>query len=244
MELARLLLGTVVYRPYVYVFFLCFLFFSLRHLRRNGTIVYILISYLIAFFSEFSATRNGFPFGSYVYLDDTRLRELWISNIPFWDSLSFVFLSYFSWITAGALRNPRAPSERMFQWHTAFLGGFLMMLLDVVIDPVALRGDRWFLGRIYYYPNGGEYFGIPLTNFAGWFFVGTLTLLVVQRLLPKSVVPGGLWTSGVLAVYAGVFIFNLAITAWIRDWVLLLASGFVATATLAAIGLRMRAARE
>ena len=40
----------------------------------------------------------------YVYLDGTRTRELWLSNVPFWDSLSFVFLSYFSWQLAAALR--------------------------------------------------------------------------------------------------------------------------------------------
>jgi len=244
MELARLLLGTIVYRPYVYIFFLCFLFFSLRHLRRNGTIIYILVSYGIAFLSEFSATRNGFPFGSYVYLDDTRSRELWISNIPFWDSLSFTFLSYFSWIAAAVLRNPKAPSERLYHWQTAVLGGFMMTLLDVVIDPVALRGDRWFLGRIYYYPNGGDYFGVTWANFAGWFFVGTVTLLTIQRLLRRMAIPGGLWIPGVLTVYAGVFIFNLALTAWIREWVLLSASGLVAVAALAAIGLRLRTARK
>lgn len=43
-----------------------------------------------------------------------------------------------------------------------------MMLLDVVLDPLAVQGDRWFLGRVFYYPGGGDYFGVPLVNFAGW----------------------------------------------------------------------------
>ena len=52
------------------------------------------------------------------------------------------------------------------------LAGLLMMWLDVVIDPLAVRGDRWFLGRIFYYPEPGWYFGVPLANFAGWVVVG------------------------------------------------------------------------
>src|SRR5262249_61660316 len=56
----------------------------------------------------------------------------------------------------------------------AIVSGLLMMLLDVVIDPLAVRGDRWFLGYIFYYPEGGAYFGVPLTNFAGWWIVGAL----------------------------------------------------------------------
>jgi putative membrane protein len=239
MEFANLLIGTIIYRPYVYVFFLCFLLFALRHLRWKGTLIYLLAAYLIAFLSEFSATRNGFPFGYYVYLDETRSRELWISNVPFWDSLSFVFLSYFSWIVAGALRNPQAPTKTLFQWPTAILGGFLMLLLDVVIDPIALRGDRWFLGRIYEYPGGGAYFGVTLSNFAGWFIVGTVTLLLIQWLLRKRELRS-CWTSGALAAYAAVFVFNLAVTAWIREWTLFWTSSLIAAVTLTLIGLRMR----
>ena len=50
------------------------------------------------------------------------------------------------------------------------------MLMDVIIDPIAFRGDQWFLGKIYFYREPGEYFHIPLTNFAGWFFVSAATL--------------------------------------------------------------------
>lgn len=48
---------------------------------------------------------------------------------------------------------------------------------DVIIDPVALQGERWFLGEIYGYPQEAVYFGVPLTNFAGWAVVGFLSLL-------------------------------------------------------------------
>ena len=281
-ELARLLVGTVVFRPYVYAFFACFLVFALRQLRGRGTAVYLVVAWTIAFLCEYSSTRNGFPFGIYVYLDATRTRELWISNVPFWDSLSFVFLSYFSWRVAAAVRDPRAPERRMLEPRTALLAGLLMMLLDVVIDPVTLLGDRWFLGRIYYYPNGGAYFGVTLSNFAGWFFVGAVTVLVAQWLCrvnvirisePEPVHPersgaeskgqsspdvligtrrsaspsghlvdsdpstpdrrsyaqGERWAA--FGVYAGVFAFNLAVTAWIGEWKLFAASAAVAGIT-------------
>jgi putative membrane protein len=236
-EFLRLVYGTVIYRPYVYIFFICFLIFSLKHLRFLGTLSYLILSYLVAFACEFSATRNGFPFGKYVYLDGTRTRELWISNVPFWDSLSFVFLSYFSWIVAGSVRNPAHPSNSLFDAKTAFLGGFLMMLLDLVIDPVALRGDQWFLGKIYYYPEGGFYFGVTLSNFVGWWFVGTVTLLsfkTVWQIFSKN-----RWNSisrtegwGALGVYTGIFTFNLIMTAWIQNWELFIMSSGVTLLTL------------
>ncbi|MDR3606309.1 MAG: carotenoid biosynthesis protein [Oligoflexia bacterium] len=242
-DFLRLLLGTVIYRPYVYGFFACFLFFSLKRFKPAQLISYFVISYLTAYASEYSATRNGFPFGVYTYIDATRTRELWLSNIPFWDSLSFVFLSYFSWIVAASTRKPGAPREALLDWQTAILGGFLMMLLDVVIDPLSLLGDRWFLGKLYYYPYGGQYFGVTLTNFAGWFFVGASTLAIFQALarrlqwsFPEL---GPMETWGCFGVYAGVLAFNLAITGWIGAWTLFLASGILTCATLGFVSKRI-----
>lgn len=238
LQFLRLVAGTVIHRPYVYAFFVCYLAFAWRHLRGRDVMLYTLLSYGIAFAAEYSSTRNGFPFGKYVYVEDTRVDELWVSNVPFWDSLSFVFLSYFSWIVAASVVDPRSPSSALLKPVTAIMGGVLMMLLDVVIDPLTLLGDRWFLGRIYYYPQGGPYFGVTLSNFAGWFFVGTMTIFAFQRLCSAR---GESWTElstersrMALGVYAGVLIFNLAITAWIGEWLLFAASTGLASMALAA----------
>src|SRR3989442_528775 len=93
-----------------------------------------------------------------------------------------------------------------------------MMLLDVVIDPIAVRGDRWFLGRIFYYVEEGAYFGVPLVNFAGWALVGTLAIggyLVLTRDARGTRPEPG------MALYYAVLAFNLVGTAWIREGVLL-----------------------
>lgn len=239
-EFFRLFLGTIIYRPYVYAFFVCFAFFALRHLRVRGTVAWTVMAWIVAFLSEYSSTRNGFPFGIYRYFDVTRTRELWISNVPFWDSLSFVFLSYFSWVLAAALvKKQGSLTHALMKPSTTILSGVLMMLLDIVIDPLTLLGDRWFLGRIYDYPTGGTYFGVTLANFAGWFFVGMVIPLIYQqmtRLKPFSIshwreFPSlELWAC--FGVYTGVFLFNLGITAWLSEWTLLAASSCVAGVTL------------
>jgi len=63
-----------------------------------------------------------------------------------------------------------------------FLSTVLFVLQDVLIDPVALRGSQWFLGQIYYYPDKGVYFGVPLSNFLGWFLVGLAIIYCFQKL--------------------------------------------------------------
>ncbi len=57
-------------------------------------------------------------------------------------------------------------------WPVVGLTVVLFTLSDVIIDPVALQGERWFLGKIYGYSHQAIYFGIPLANFAGWAVVG------------------------------------------------------------------------
>lgn len=240
----RLFVGTIIYRPYVYMFFACFLVFATYHLGWKRMVTFLVSTYLIAYASEYSSTRNGFPFGPYSYIDTTRDRELWISNVPFWDSLSFVFLSYFSYIMACVITNEWADQTKRL---TPWLGGVIMMLLDVVIDPVALQGHKWFLGQIYNYPYEGFYFGVTAANFAGWFFVGFSTQWVFQKFLRyapwckdewRQLHPLFVW--GIYGVYAGVFAFNLAITVMIKDYVLASASATVSTVTLVALAVFLR----
>lgn len=236
-DLPRLLLGTVIDRPYVYAFLACYFFFAWRQMGAGGCVAFLVMAYLIAFGCEYSSTRNGFPFGIYVYHEALRDRELWISNVPFWDSLSFVFLSYFSWVVAGGIRAGVDQAQALRLPSTAVLGGALMTVLDVVIDPLTLRGDRWFLGKVYEYPEGGAYFGVTLSNFGGWFVVGSLIPLAYQAIERIGIVRpwrglGRVELLGAFGVYAGVLAFNLAITAWIGEWALLAVSAAVAGTTL------------
>jgi uncharacterized membrane protein len=110
------------------------------------------------------------------------------------------------------------------------LSGVVMTLLDVVIDPLAVRGERWFLGRLFYYPEGGVYFGVPLSNFAGWFVVGCVA--VGGFLIAAGARPLGSPRLGI-ALYYGVLLFNLVMTGWIGE-MLLLTCGVVLHLALAA----------
>ena len=106
--------------------------------------------------------------------------------------------------------------------HTGppLLAAFLMTALDIVVDPLAVRGGRWFLGNIFYYPNGGIYFGVPLSNFAGWFLVALLIIGIYERAthrvtLTRHPLLGPLF-------YWGILLFNFIITGYLQEWKLLI----------------------
>ena len=212
-------------RPYVFLFLLAFLAAGIRDLGVRRTALFLGWVWPLAFLAEFASTRIGIPFGLYHYTGDTRGQELFIADVPFFDSLSFTFLAYAAFCLARLVLRQSRPVL------LAVEAGALMMFLDVVIDPLAVLGDRWFLGRVFWYPDGGPYFGVPLSNFAGWWLVGTLGVGGYLWLAGKGAI-GREPTMGV-ALYYGVLVFNLALTAWIQEW-LLLASGLTLHLLLAA----------
>lgn len=227
----QLALGTVLLRPYVFVFLGVYLALATWHLGAGRALVFLLLGYLISWAAEFCSIHVGFPFGEYIYIPATRHQELWVAGVPLMDSLSYVFLAYASYATALVTLTPgrwegksfflRGEADLLGSWRVLVLGAVLMVTLDIVIDPLALRGYRWFLGQIYGYPEGGVYFGVPLSNFGGWFLV-SLALIRVLQYLASRVPPSPWWDWGRrcfpsqallgLAFYLGILGFNLVMT--------------------------------
>ena len=240
MNIALLFLKTILLRPYVFLFLAAFLFSASRLLGWRRTGVFFIITWFTAFVCEFSSTRTGIPFGWYHYTGSTVGQELYLSNVPFMDSLSFTFLLYASYCLSLLFLLParhKTANRRSFpgldlifdrsirtSWPVVTWAALLFAYIDIVIDPVALRGDRWFLGRIYYYPDAGIHFGVPLANYAGWAVVGVIALALyaaVDRRLPatglqsdESVTAKVLLGCG---LYYGVLMFNLTMTFWINE---------------------------
>lgn len=235
-EFLNLFLGTVLLRPYVFVFLAVYLVAAAAHMGWRRTLVYLPLGYAIAWLSEYSSIHWGIPYGDYFYIPATIHQELWIAGVPFMDSLSYVFLSYCSYSMAIFLLSPVLFSQGnafVLETHrvrqsrqTLVLGSFLFVFLDIVIDPVTLHGHRWFLGQIYGYREIGVYFGVPMSNFAGWLVVGFVLVGVLQMLdRQRGLEPGK--TSALHAIpgivllgpvlYASILLFSLAVTFWIGE---------------------------
>jgi uncharacterized membrane protein len=281
-SLAQLVWGTIVLRPYVFIFLSVYLWVATWHWGIGRTLLYLPVGYGVAWLSEFSSIHTGFPYGLYIYIPATRSQELWVLGVPFMDSLSYVFLSYASYslarlLLAGGMRTGAGQSKVVVEsavacsphpdplpsrgegnkkestwghWYTRsvghwyensagatiFLAAVLFVTIDIIIDPLALRGYRWFLGQIYGYPEPGVYFGIPLSNFIGWFLVGIIMMALLRGL--ESWSPGAAWLSwgqrrfaGAeylgAGLYLGVLGFNLSLTFYIGETLLGLVGVFI-----------------
>ncbi len=229
-----IVIGTVALRPYVFAFFGAFLAVCVPHVGWKRTLSFTLAGYCIAFGSEWLSINTGLPYGWYYYIDTTSSRELWVAGVPFFDSLSYVFLAYCSYATALFILSPL----KAWRWNVAtletrrirrsfaalLLGALLQTGLDVVIDPVALQGRRWFLGQIYGYRERGIHFGVPLSNYGGWlltslFLIAAFQLIDARRQDKPATGVVALPFRSLLGplLYLSVLIFNIAMTLFIGE---------------------------
>jgi uncharacterized membrane protein len=134
-------------------------------------------AYLIAWLAEWGSTSGpGVPFGPYHYRASGLRSDLRVLGVPLFDSLSFTWLAVAAFTALGRLGS-RGVSR-------VVLTGIAMVAIDLVVDPVALRGGRWWLGSIYSYPPGsGVWYGVSLLNYVGWLVVGVAVALWIRLCL-------------------------------------------------------------
>jgi len=233
------ILNTIIMRPYFVIFFLTYLLGCSMNMRSSKAALFCIAGYALAWLSEFSSIHNGIPYGLYYYIEETKGKELWVMGVPFMDSMSFVFLAWASYSMALMATSPMVRSGATIyllettkirnSMRVKFLGAIFFVCLDVIIDPVALRGSRWFLGQIYGYPQPGIYFGVPISNFIGWFVMGFVliwALQVIDRFMGMKELKdwyGRRRTWRFLvgpSLYFGVLFFNLSITFSIGEYAL------------------------
>ena len=231
------LLWSLIHRPYVTAFMVFFLLLSRLEQGWLRTALWVLSSYLIALAAEWGSINHGIPFGRYLYHYEALQRDLVILGVPFFDTVSFSFLSYVSYSFAQFFMSPLrvrgldvqriTPASLRQAPATLLLGSFLMVVVDLIVDPVANLGRYWFLGDIYHYPEPGIHFGVTFANYCGWFLVAAATLwtnrAIDRRLEERErrrgtpLRPARLPGLGLFApcFWAGIVLFQLGVTVWV-----------------------------
>lgn len=133
--------------------------------------MFVLIILMVGNVFENVGVRTGFPFGHYYFTD---LMGPKIFAVPIMLGLAYVGMAYLSWTLArlilGDLRAPLAGSRIV---TLPLVAAFIMVAWDFSMDPVWAT-----VLRAWVFPGGGAYFGVPISNFAGWY----LTVYVIYQL--------------------------------------------------------------
>lgn len=126
--------------------------------RRNLG-AFLLITIVISFSAEAIGVATGLVFGAYHYTDNLGPKIL---GVPPLIQLAYIAMGYASMMMARAITGG---ARRAFTLTGVLVASLIMVGWDVAMDPYqsTVSGD-WI------WEKGGAYFGVPLHNYAGWFF--------------------------------------------------------------------------
>ena len=181
------LLLMITNRPSTIANLLAFLILATAERGAPRAAIWLATGTTLAWLSEAASIRTGFPYGLYFYHSEQFVGELQLGGVPLFASVSISCLTYFGFSAARALLGAPFDSARVL-----WLAALLVMWLDVVMDPVTLAGRYWYLGDLYHYAADGIHFGVPLSNYAGWFLTAAAIIAVnqtVSRALERSAPP-------------------------------------------------------
>lgn len=156
--------------------------------RRDALIVFVVLA-LFAALVEIAAIYTGIPYGHFGYSDHLGYKLFGV--VPWTVSFAWppsILAAYAMAANLFHSRSPRVVGTTL-----------LLVVFDMVLDPGAVYLGFW------QYTDTGSFYGVPLSNFAGWFVSGLsgaiLLELVVSRFKPLLPVPIQLASSAVLIIF-------------------------------------------
>jgi putative membrane protein len=115
---------------------------------------------------ELCGVMYGVPFGRYAY---TGVLRPALFGVP--------VVMACAWMTLVAYVRQTLPGASLPPWAGALAAAAWMTAIDLVIDPLAANQ----LGYWRWVERDGNYYGIPLSNFAGWFVASLFVFSLLQR---------------------------------------------------------------
>lgn len=139
---------------------------------------------MVGAFFESLSLHTGFPFGHYYF---TGVMGPQLFHLPVLLVLAYIGMGYASWVIGLAILGVPAAGARVSRTRFVALplvSSFLMVAWDLAMDPVWAT-----VGRAWIWQDGGGYFGVPLSNFLGWYLTVFIIYLLFALYLRRRELP-------------------------------------------------------
>lgn len=130
--------------------------------RRRGMLIFTATCLGVAGLSESLSLRIGFPFGSYHF---TNVMGPKIAGLPLLLVLAYLGMAYCSWVMSLMISGYRKPVSGLRTITIPMLASFIMLSWDL-----SMEADWSTVDRAWIWHTGGAFFGVPWSNFFGWYF--------------------------------------------------------------------------
>jgi len=141
------------------------LFINQVELERKNLLAGLAI-FLIGMISEILGVQYGLIFGDYIYLNNLGFKIL---GVPIMIGINWIILTYITGSFSNYIFNANKKAAIVF-------GAVLMVVLDLLIEPVAPELGFWAFDSIF----------APLQNYIGWFIIGLLVQVIFHYSTDKK----------------------------------------------------------
>ncbi|MHA1679566.1 MAG: carotenoid biosynthesis protein [Promethearchaeota archaeon] len=155
----------------------------------KATLYFQLFAFLFSLGVEYLGETQGFLFGKYHYVDGSQLGFKLFGEVPICIPVTWTVLLYLGIEVVNIIMNRHdsqfgygqdplhagsAVKNLFDKLGLSTLVGFVVMIWDVSMDPLAVAINFYTWEST----GWGLFFGIPLTNFFGWWVVAAVTGVV------------------------------------------------------------------
>jgi len=167
-------------KPVIITIFI-FIIVILHGIERYGIkkmVIFFLITWVVSNFFEALSIQTGFPFGFYQYVDMPGPR---IFEVPLLIMFAYFAMGYISWMISHVLTGQylkKLEGKQIF--IVPLIASFIMVMWDLCIDPLSST-----LVPLWIWKSPGAYFGVPITNYFGWFLVTFIFFQIFALYLSK-----------------------------------------------------------
>lgn len=128
----------------------------------RSVLILFAITAVLSWTMETLSIATGFPFGHYVYTDNLGPK---LGTVPLLIMPAYFANGFLAWTISHILLNNLSTGiTRINRVQVPVIAAFVMVMWDFCIDPVTSTIDEDWVWR-----DGGHYFGVPISNYFGWY---------------------------------------------------------------------------
>jgi uncharacterized membrane protein len=154
------------------------LFHGVKRYGWKNILIFFAITSVISWTMETLSIEIVFPFGKYHYTDILGIK---IGKVPVVVMPAYFFSGYLAW-TIGTifLGDLGMAIKKRNLFVVPFISAFIMVMWDFCFDPIMST-----IYGLWIWEDGGPFYGVPLSNYYGWFITVYLIFQIFALFIYK-----------------------------------------------------------
>ncbi len=155
---------------FIFILALPSYYFLVKWLPTSKALMVLLLFSVFPIVIEAIGISTGLPYGGFHYSDEMGFKILGI--VPWSVSLAFAPLI----LGSATVTNRQIEDSRL----ALPVSALLLVMFDLILDPAAVSLNIWV------WDVPGPYYGIPISNYAGWFLTGLVAAALLHVILMET----------------------------------------------------------